>query len=102
MQMRFDGLLGFPGGVVDQGETPEEAVSRELGEEVGGGVTIERSNHVLTTFSHKTKFCLHFYAKQLLMTTFRQLEEGSILAKDWSTEVCQLTLIWVTPLLGPY
>ena len=35
MQMRFDGTLGFPGGVVDEGESPEEAVSRELSEELG-------------------------------------------------------------------
>ena len=37
MQMRFDGTLGFPGGVVDEGESPEEAVSRELSEELGNG-----------------------------------------------------------------
>lgn len=35
MQMRFDGTLGFGGGIVDPGETPEEAVNRELSEEFG-------------------------------------------------------------------
>lgn len=35
MQMRFDGTLGFAGGIVDAGETPEEAVNRELSEEFG-------------------------------------------------------------------
>ncbi|CAH1400209.1 unnamed protein product [Nezara viridula] len=34
MQMRFDGHLGFPGGLVDEGETPEEAVTREMEEEM--------------------------------------------------------------------
>ena len=40
MQMRFDGTLGFAGGIVEPGETPEEAVNRELSEEWGrvGGV----------------------------------------------------------------
>ncbi len=88
MQIRFDGTLGFPGGVVDQGETPEEAASRELVEEVGGKVIIQRSDHVITCISQKTKFCLHSYAKAVPMAAFRQLEEGCVLAKDWSTEVC--------------
>ncbi len=87
MQMRFDGTLGFPGGEVDQGETPEEAVSRELAEEVGDGVTIQRSDHVVTSVSHQTKFCLHFYAKQVPMATFKQLEKDCLLANDWSIEV---------------
>ncbi|CAI8007586.1 U8 snoRNA-decapping enzyme [Geodia barretti] len=32
MQLRFDGTLGFPGGMVDSGETPETAAGRELAE----------------------------------------------------------------------
>ena len=32
MQLRFDGTLGFPGGMVDGKETPEQAASRELKE----------------------------------------------------------------------
>ena len=72
---------------MDQGETPEEAVTRELAEELGGGVVVNRSDHVITSISSKTKFCLHFYAKQVLMPEFKQLEKGCMLAKDWSSEV---------------
>lgn len=32
MQLRFDGTMGFPGGLVDVGETPEQAASREIRE----------------------------------------------------------------------
>ena len=37
MQMRFDGTLGFAGGVLDEGETPEHCVTREFLEEMGSG-----------------------------------------------------------------
>jgi U8 snoRNA-decapping enzyme len=34
MQMRFDGRLGFPGGIVDPGERIVEGLNRELLEEI--------------------------------------------------------------------
>ena len=104
MQVRFDGTFGFPGGVVDEAETPEEAVTREVVEEVGkiggggqeqkegrkngGQLVILRSDHVMTQISCKTRFCYHFYAKQLPdMQTFMELEAGVLQAKDWGSEV---------------
>lgn len=33
--MRFDGTLGFPGGLLEKGETPEGAATREFAEEMG-------------------------------------------------------------------
>ena len=34
MQLRFDGLLGFPGGLIDAGENILEGLNRELREEM--------------------------------------------------------------------
>ena len=33
-KVRFDGLLGFPGGLVDEGESVEQGLNRELEEEI--------------------------------------------------------------------
>ena len=35
LQLRFDGLIGFPGGLVDPGEDIETGLNRELAEEIG-------------------------------------------------------------------
>ena len=85
MQMRFDGTLGFPGGHVDAGETPEQAISREFTEvsvSVSGvgmidvsthdqetgycGLTFTGEDHVATHTSENTMFCLHFFARQVM------------------------------------
>lgn len=103
--MRFDGMLGFPGGLVDEGETPEQAVTREVNEEVGlegvdsaDKVTITRADHILTQVSEKTGFCLHLYAKSVAdMDTVIRLETHTLRAKEWGSEVSRWVETWVWP-----
>ncbi|KAL3852422.1 hypothetical protein ACJMK2_016064 [Sinanodonta woodiana] len=91
MQMRFDGLLGFPGGLIDQGE--EDVVSglnRELEEEIGLDLTrfcIKDENHLVSFLHEKKNLVLHFYAKEVSMIEFREIELKSLSAPDFGSEV---------------
>lgn len=40
MQVRFDGLFGFPGGLVEPEENPVDGLNREMAEEIGLDVGI--------------------------------------------------------------
>lgn len=91
MQMRFDGLLGFPGGLIDQGE--EEVVSglnRELEEEIGLDLTrfcIKDENHLVSFLHEEKNLVLHFYAKEVTIIEFQEIELKSLSAPDFGSEV---------------
>ena len=72
---------------MDQGESPHQAATRELAEEVGGAVSVEPADHVISNHSPKTGLCLHFYAKEISMATLRELEGGATRVHDWGAEV---------------
>ncbi|XP_020904194.1 U8 snoRNA-decapping enzyme [Exaiptasia diaphana] len=85
MQFRFDGRLGFPGGFVDENESLEEAVNRELKEEMGPTsepVSITTDNYVITHLYEQfiaemkvtKRLCLHFFTKKVSVKQFLELE----------------------------
>lgn len=80
MQMRFDGLFGFPGGMVDvpmdnlepneRIEQVVEALNRELNEESNLDLekhTIIQSNYMFSHIDHNSKMILHFYQYEVII-----------------------------------
>ncbi|XP_074537674.1 LOW QUALITY PROTEIN: U8 snoRNA-decapping enzyme [Halichoeres trimaculatus] len=86
MQMRFDGLLGFPGGLVNpQEESLEEGLSRELLEEVGVALPISLEDHVDACFAPASspspplpfRLITHFYVKKIDEEQIREVERAA-------------------------
>lgn len=80
LQLRFDGTIGFPGGFVDTEESLEDALRRELSEELGPGAStldIEESNLVASHVHPDKPLCLHFYCKKIKMNEFIDIEKRS-------------------------
>ncbi|CAL8369091.1 unnamed protein product [Lota lota] len=91
MQMRFDGLLGFPGGLVDPLEESLEAgLSRELMEETGVALAFSKEDHMATTSlsSSTPPLITHFYVKKMEEDQIRAMEiAGPSTAIDHGLEV---------------
>lgn len=97
MQMRFDGLLGFPGGLVDlQEESLEAGLSRELLEELGVALPVSVEDHVDACFAPSTsssspslpRLITHFYVKKIDEEQIREVERAAAsTATDHGLEV---------------
>jgi U8 snoRNA-decapping enzyme len=91
MQMRFDGHLGFPGGLVDAEEDPTLAVNRELSEELYSSreslFSVEDSDLLAVHHSADKDLLLYFYVKELPLESVVELEKRSVEAPDYGQEV---------------
>ncbi|XP_061636936.1 U8 snoRNA-decapping enzyme [Phyllopteryx taeniolatus] len=93
MQMRFDGLLGFPGGFVNQSqESLEVGLCRELQEELGVTLSISEDDHADARYATGTtsspRLITHFYVKKLKEEQIKEVEQASAsTAKDHGQEV---------------
>jgi 8-oxo-dGTP diphosphatase len=81
------GLWEFPGGKIEDGESPEEALARELREELGCGATVGRIEDVV--FHRYDEF-------DLLMLVYRCTLDG----EPRPVEVAELAWVMPRELLG--
>ncbi|KAF7646407.1 hypothetical protein LDENG_00188250 [Lucifuga dentata] len=107
MQMRFDGLLGFPGGLVNPSkETLEAGLSRELLEELGVALPISVEDHVTSCHapaSSPSSFRLitHFYAKKMEEEQIQEVERAAVsTATDHGQEVLGMARVPVYTMKG--
>ncbi|XP_036388195.1 U8 snoRNA-decapping enzyme [Megalops cyprinoides] len=90
MQMRFDGLLGFPGGLVNPSEESlESGLSRELWEEIGAAIPVSPEDHLSSCFAPSTPHLItHFYTKKMKEGELREVEKAAVMtATDHGLEV---------------
>ncbi|XP_064162556.1 U8 snoRNA-decapping enzyme [Anguilla rostrata] len=90
MQMRFDGFLGFPGGIVNPGEESLEAgLSRELWEEIGMALKVGPEDHCSSRLAlSPPDLVTHFYTKKLREEEVREVERAAVSsAADHGLEV---------------
>lgn len=91
MQLRFDGLLGFPGGLVDTVDGALEdlaaAANRELREELSGLVAVGDGDYRACLHLPDAQLCTHFFAKRVSEATLDALERDALTAHD-RFEVC--------------
>ncbi|XP_014281189.1 U8 snoRNA-decapping enzyme [Halyomorpha halys] len=96
MQLRFDGHFGFPGGVVEKGETPEEAVAREMEEEMGilrHNFRIFPEDHVVTHYSEEKDLLLHFFTKEVSLNRLLNIEATAVKGDYYGEEVMGIVRI---------
>ncbi|XP_065307780.1 U8 snoRNA-decapping enzyme-like [Dermacentor albipictus] len=87
--VRFDGYLGFPGGLVDPGESPAQAVNRELREELNADTSrfwATEGDHVISFRQQERRFACHFYALRVSADELLATERAAIGSREHGHE----------------
>mmetsp|Transcript_20888 Transcript_20888/g.48276 ORF Transcript_20888/g.48276 Transcript_20888/m.48276 type:complete len:713 (+) Transcript_20888:95-2233(+) len=89
MQVRFDGKIGFFGGNVEEGETVEDTLARELREELNvSNASPEAGYEYLCSHEvAQTRTRTHFYAKEVSNEEFLKHEIAAREAQHFGAEV---------------
>lgn len=90
MQMRFDGYIGFPGGLIDPEDSDiVQGLNRELEEEINLDKEFfcTQQDYFFTCVCHSRKLVLHFYVKEVSHDQFKAMEQKSLVAEEYGKEV---------------
>lgn len=90
MQMRFDGSIGFPGGLIDPDDSNiVHGLNRELEEELNLAREFycTEQDYFFTSVSKSRKLILHFYTKEVSYDQFKEIEMQSLSAEEYGKEV---------------
>lgn len=93
MQMRFDGYIGFPGGIIDPTDDSwEDGLNRELKEEIDldEKYFVNRNDYFFSSYNDTKKLVLHFYVKEVTEIEYIKIEKDSMNSHDYGTEVLGL------------
>ncbi|KFM62925.1 U8 snoRNA-decapping enzyme, partial [Stegodyphus mimosarum] len=88
MQLRFDGCMGFPGGIIEEGTNIVSGLNRELEEEINlnSKYFITDENHLFSHVNFEAKTCYHFYGKEVSKEEFQCIEKNALDARDYGIE----------------
>lgn len=96
MHLRFDGKLGYPGGIIDPGETIIQGVEREILEETMLKTTLtendfvasmEQEYKVIRHGKEYEKIKLYFFTKEIEEEAFLKFEDQSRQAEHFGIEI---------------
>lgn len=93
MTMRFDGTLGFPGGLINKGENIIDGLNRELREEINldtDSFCIHKENHLISLVNHSNKICFHFFYIYVSPDEFHDVEKQILYAEEYGDETLGL------------
>ena len=99
MQLRFDGALGFPGGLIDPGEVIVDGLNRECSEEIGldPKYFVTEDDLVFSAFTTKSprwpRLEMHAFAKEVSAEDYLRIEQNVFNAKDFGDEVLSPRLL---------
>ncbi|GFX16950.1 u8 snoRNA-decapping enzyme [Trichonephila clavipes] len=91
MQMRFDGLLGFHGGLVTEKDIVS-GLNRELKEEINldEKFFVTDKDYLFSYIEVSNKLCLHLYGKNVTKKDFEDIERNVHTARDFGKETMGL------------